>query len=568
MNFRFLVDHVTGEPYLAVARRGVDLLNDPFLNKGAAFTREEREAFGLRGLLPDHVATLDEQLLRVRTQYEQKAGDLERNIYLNGLMDRNETLFYRYLLEHLEEVMPIVYTPTVAKACRYWSRIYRRAHGLYITPRDRGRIAELLLARPVLEPPVIVVTDNERILGIGDQGAGGMGIPIGKLALYTAAAGIHPARCIPISLDVGTNNAELLADPLYLGYREPRLRGPEYDELVDEFVAAVREVFPDALVQWEDFANRTSFDILHRYRDVVASFNDDIQGTAAMVVAGLLVATRELGRPLGDQVVVIAGAGSAGVGIREQLVAAMVDDGLDPGEAARRIFVLDSRGLLTDDAPDLSDIKRRAAVPAAVVEGWDCRSRPPDLVDVIRNTKATVLIGVSGRGGLFTEEVVRELASRADRPVIMPLSNPTSHAEVTPANALRWSDGRAIVATGSPFPPVEYDGRVHRIGQANNVFVFPGVGLGVLTVRARRVSDGMFLAAAKALADQVPAERVAEGQLFPDVAEVRSVSEAVARAVAAQAVAEGLADPVDDLTEAIAAERWYPEYLPYRPAAI
>ncbi len=568
MNFRSLVDHVTGEPYLAVSTRGDDLLHDPFLNKGAAFTREERDLFGLRGLLPDHVATIEEQLMRVASQIDQKSTDLERNIYLNGLMDRNETLFYRFVLEHLEETVPIIYTPTVAKACRHWSRIYRTAHGIYITPRDRGRIAEVLLARPVEETPVIVVTDNERILGIGDQGAGGMGIPIGKLALYTAAAGIHPTRCIPISLDVGTNNAELLADPLYLGFREPRLRGEAYDSLIAEFVMAVKEVFPDALLQWEDFSNRTSFTNLRTYRDVLPSFNDDIQGTAAMVVAGLLAATDHIGERLGSQTIVIAGAGSAGHGIREQILSAMVDEGTDLAEAARRIFVLDSRGLVTEGRGNLSPIKRELAAPAEVLDGWTVEQDPPSLLDVVRNTKATVLIGVSGQSGLFTEDVIRELATHTDRPIVLPLSNPTSHTEVTPENALRWSDGRAIVATGSPFPPVVYDGRTHRIGQANNVFIFPGMGLGVLTVRARKVSDRMFLAAAKVLAASVSADLIEQGQIYPDISSVREVSRAVAVAVAREAIAEGLADEPDDLEGAIDAAMWMPAYLPYRPAAV
>jgi len=567
MHFRFHVDHATGEPYLAVSIRGDELLHDPFLNKGSAFTREEREAFGLRGFLPDHVATMKEQLLRVESQIAQKPNDLERNIYLNGLMDRSETLFYRYLIEHLEETVPIIYTPTVAKTCRHWSRIYRSARGLYITPRDRGRIAEILLARPVAEPPVIVVTDNERILGIGDQGAGGMGIPIGKLALYTAAAGIHPSRCIPISLDVGTNNPELLADPLYLGYRAERLRGAEYDELVEEFVAAVKEVFPGGLLQWEDFANRTSFHNLRRFRDELPSFNDDIQGTAAMVVAGLLVATRHGGRHLSEETIVIAGAGSAGVGIREQIIAAMVDEGLAPDAAARRIFVLDSRGLVTDDIPDLTPIKQELALPADIVDGWDVAARRPNLLDVVRNTKATVLIGVSGQAGLFSEEIVRELASHTDRPIILPLSNPTSHTEVTPEDALRWTEGKAIVATGSPFPPVFVDGKAHRIGQANNVFIFPGLGLAVLAVRARKVTDRMFLAAAKALANSVSRAWVDQGQIFPDISEVRLVARRVALAVAAEAVAEGVADEPDDLEELIDATIWEPAYLPYRPAA-
>jgi malate dehydrogenase (oxaloacetate-decarboxylating) len=566
MNFRALVDHETGGSYLPVSKRGDAILHDPFLNKGEAFTRDERRAFGLRGLLPDHVASIEEQLRRVRVQFDLKNTELGKNIYLNGLMDRNETLFYRFIMENLEETVPVIYTPTVASACSHWSRIYRTAHGIYITPRDRGRVAEVLLARPVEQPPVIVVTDNERILGIGDQGAGGMGIPIGKLALYTAAAGIHPARCIPVSIDVGTNNAELLEDPLYIGYRESRLRGEEYADLIDEFVQAVKEVFPDALLQWEDFANLNSFHNLDTYRKALPSFNDDIQGTAAMVVGGLIAATRRIGGKLTEHRVVIAGSGSAGFGIREQIAHAMEADGLDLDEARNRIHVLDSRGLVVDDRPYLTDVKRRLAVSRDVVGDWEDVDDPPSLLDVVENFQPSVLIGVSGIAGLFTEAVVRDVGSHVERPIVMPLSNPTSHTEATPANVLRWTGGRAIVATGSPFSPVDYDGVVHRIGQANNVFVFPGMGLGVITVRAREVTNRMFLAAAHALADFTSPELLELGQIYPDISDVRAVSRSVAIAVGSEAIAEGLAEPVDDLEAAIDAEMWEPNYIPFKPA--
>jgi malic enzyme len=512
------------------------------------------------------VATINEQLRRVRVQYDLKSTELGKNIYMNGLMDRNETLFYRFIVENLEDTVPVIYTPTVASACSHWSRIYRSHHGIYITPRDRGRIAEVLLARPIEQPPVIVATDNERILGIGDQGAGGMGIPIGKLALYTAAAGIHPARCIPVSIDVGTNNAELLEDPLYIGYKESRLRGEEYAELIEEFVMAVKEVFPGALLQWEDFANLTSFHNLETYRRVLPSFNDDIQGTAAMVVGGLLAATRLIGGKVTDHRIVISGSGSAGYGIQQQIVHAMEAAGLDSDEARSRIVALDSRGLILADRRYLTDVKRRLATPRSLIEDWDGFDGLPTLHDVVRNFRPSVLIGVSGVAGLFTEPVVTELGSHVDRPIIMPLSNPTSHAEVTPANAIRWTGGRAIVATGSPFSPVEYDGVVHRIGQGNNVFIFPGMGLAVITVGAREVTNGMFLAAADALAEAVRPEQLESGQIYPDMRELRDVSRAVALAVATEAIAEGVADPVDDLEAVIDAERWRPDYIPYRPA--
>ncbi len=566
MTFRPLIDHETGERYLPVRKRGEVLLHDAFLNKGAAFSRDERRAFGLRGLLPDHIPTIEEQLVRVRTQMDAKVTDLDKNIYLNSLMDRNEVLFYRFIMDNLEETVPIIYTPTVASTCKYWSRLYRSAHGLYVTPRDRGRIADLLLSTSVEEPPVIVVTDNERILGIGDQGAGGLGIPIGKLALYTAAAGISPARCMPISIDVGTNNADLLEDPLYLGYRETRLRGEAYDDLIAEFVHAVKEVFPDALLQWEDFANVTSFHNLELYRRFLPSFNDDIQGTAAMVVSGLIAATRKIGGNLADHRVVIAGAGSAGYGIREQIAHAMMDAGLDLDEARSRHHVLDSRGLLVDDRRNLTEVKRRLATPVGEIAEWETEAGLPSLTEVIRHVKPTVLIGVSGTAGLFDEEAIREMAAHTEVPIILPLSNPTANTEVTPKAALNWTDGRALIATGSPFAPSEYDGVTHRIGQANNVFIFPGMGLGVLTVKAKEVTDRMFLAAAYALADQTGDDLIAQGQLYPNIDDVRAVSRAVAIAVGKAAIDEGIAEPVDDLEEAIDAEMWEPEYLTYRSA--
>ena len=565
MHFRPLLDRDTGERYLPVAKRGEEVLQDPFLNKGAAFTRQERTALGLEGMLPDHVATMEEQLIRVRNQIDRKESDLEKNIYLNSLMDRNETLFYRFVMDNLEEVVPIIYTPTVAAACRYWSRIYRRARGLYITPRDRGSVAHLLQARAVEQPPIIVVTDNERILGIGDQGAGGMGIPVGKLALYTAAAGIRPARCIPVSIDVGTDNAELLQDPLYLGYRAPRERGAAYDELVREFIEAVRAIFPGALVQWEDFANRTSFQNLETYRGTLPSFNDDIQGTAAMVVAGMIATTRHVGGKLAEHRVVIAGAGSAGYGIREQIALAMADEGVSLDEARRQIFVLDSQGLVEEGRHNLTGIKARLATPKAVTDGWATTGSPASLADVVANVHPSVLVGVSGTPGLFDEAVITEMASHVDRPVILPLSNPTSYTEVTPDDALAWTDGRALIATGSPFPPAIHDGSSHEIGQANNVFIFPGVGLGVLVSNAAMVSDRMFLAAARALADRVTEEMLVQGRFYPDIADVRSVSRDVAVAVAAAAIEEGLADPIDDIEAAVDEEMWYPDYLDYRP---
>ncbi len=566
MRFRPAIDANTGEMYLPVSERGPQLLEEPLLNKGTAFTAEERDALELRGLLPSHTSTMEEQLARVRLQMENKPNSLEQHIYLAGLHDRNETLFFRYLLENLHKTVPIVYTPVVAEACTHWSRIFRHARGIYVTPADRGVIARVLRSRQVREAAVIVATDNERILGIGDQGCGGMGIPIGKLALYTVGAGIHPSLTVPVSLDVGTNNKEALEDPLYLGWRAPRLRGEEYWSLIDEFVHAVKEVFPNALLQWEDFANLTSFEALDRYREVLPSFNDDIQGTAAVVVAGLKAAMRRTGGRLAEQRVVIQGAGSAGVGIYRQLSAAMAADGLGREDLHQRLFVLDSKGLIVDNRSGLEPRKREVAVPKNVVSSWGIRGKEISLAQVVEHAEPTVLIGVSGHPNQFTEPMIKAMATAAETPIVMPLSNPTSKAEAVPEDLIAWSGGRALVATGSPFDDVVHDGVRHRIGQANNVFVFPGAGLGIVVSRARQVTTNMFNAAADALANKVTDDLLAAGSLYPPIDRVREVSHAVAHAVAEQAVADGVAAPIVDIEGVIARTMWNPVYLPYRPA--
>lgn len=566
MRFRPALDPASGERYLPVTARGQQLLAEPLLNKGTAFTREERETLGLRGLLPHHVSTLEEQVTRVRGQWDAKPTPLEKHIFLAGLLNRNETLFHRFVLENLQEAVPVVYTPTVGEACRQWSRLFRHARGTYVTPADRGRIAQVLRSRGIDEAAVVVVTDNERILGLGDQGCGGMGIPIGKLALYIAGAGIHPALCVPVSLDVGTNNEALLEDPLYLGWREPRLRGEPYWSLLDEFVNAVKEVYPGALLQWEDFANVTSFRLMDTYRDQVLSFNDDIEGTAAMVVGGLMAAMRSIGSGLGGQVYAIYGGGSAGTGMYRQLVTEMRREGLSEEEAAGRIYVIDQQGLLVQGDPTLDERMRSLATGREVVAGWHVTGHRITLLDVIEHARPSVLIGVCGRPNQFTEPAIRAMASHCQRPIVMPMSNPTANAEAVPADVIAWSSGRALVATGSPFADVVYEGRRHRIGQANNAFIFPGVGLGAIAVEARKVSGGMFSASARALADMVDDQMLAEGALYPPMSEVRNVSVRVAVATAEQAVAEGLAEPVPDLEAAVAAAMWYPEYLPYRPA--
>ncbi|MBI5157594.1 MAG: NAD-dependent malic enzyme [Acidimicrobiia bacterium] len=560
MRYQPVIDPVTGEPYLPVTERGRTLLDNPILNKGTSFSDAERHALGITGLLPRHISSIAEQLQRTLDQLRDKDSDLQKAIYLAGLHDRNETLFYRLVIDNLEETVPLIYTPTVAEVCREWSRIFRRSRGVYVTPDDRGDVAALLRNYGAPEIAVIVITDNERILGIGDQGVGGMGIPIGKLALYTAAAGIHPSLCLPISLDVGTDNADLLANPMYLGYRAPRLRGDAYWELVDEVVAAVREVFPGALLQWEDFGNTTSFRHLETYRGVLPSFNDDIQGTAAMVVAGLHAANRLLGNSMRDHRMVIAGAGSAGIGIFRQLEAAMVADGLAPEEAKRRILVTDSRGLVIAGQEQGNDFKREVAVDAALAASLG----GVDLETVVVNHRPSVLVGVTGQPGTFTATMIEAMAAAHERPIVMPLSNPTACTEAFPADILAWSHGRALVATGSPFPPVMVNGSPQMIGQANNMFIFPGMGLGTVVARARTITIGMVLAAAEALAAHIDMETLRSGALFPQISRVREVSRSVALAVAAQAAAEGVAEPLVDPAAAITAAMWEPVYVPYR----
>jgi malic enzyme len=552
--------------YLPVEERGRQLLEEPLLNKGSAFTAEERDALELRGLLPAHTSTMEEQLKRVGVQLRQKDSDLEKHIYLAALHDRNENLFFRYLCENLEETVPIVYTPTVAETCSHWSQIHRAARGIYVTPDDRGQIPKVLRSRGIREAAVIVVTDNERILGIGDQGCGGMGIPIGKLALYTVAAGIHPSLTVPISLDVGTNNPELLNDPLYLGWRHERLRGDEYWSLIDEFVYAVKEVFPNALLQWEDFANLTSFRALMTYQDVLPSFNDDIQGTAAMVVAGLLAAERRTGVQIRDHRVLIVGAGSAGTGIYEQVMAAMMDEGLSEEDARARLFVTDSKGLIVSNRKGLDDRKRDMATDRKLVAKWGVKGDTITAEQAVLHTEPTVLVGVSGHPGQFTEQMIKAMAAVTEHPIVMPMSNPTSKTEAIPADILAWSEGRAIIGTGSPFAPVDFDGKRHVIGQANNVYIFPGMGLGVIVSKARKVTTRMFIAAAGALAATVDDELLARGALFPPIDDVHEVSRKVAHAVAEQAIAEGVAHPIVDIEGVIDRTVWRPRYLPYRPA--
>lgn len=552
---------------LDVPLRGDALLGHAMYNKGSAFTEEERAAFGLVGKLPDAVSTIEQQSRRICANIRRNADPLEQYVGLAALQERNETLFYRALLDHLEEFLPIVYTPTVGRACQEYSHIFRRGRGLWITPEHRGRVASVLRNTRFEGVRLICVTDNERILGLGDQGAGGIGIPIGKLALYTAAAGIHPAHTLPISLDVGTDNEALLADDLYLGWRHPRLRGAEYDALVEELVTAVMEVFPGALLQWEDFKKQNAFTLLDRYRERLCSFNDDIQGTAAVAVSGLFAAGRISGRALSEERVVILGAGAAGIGIARQLRAAMERVGLAGEALGRAIAVLDSRGLLTGERVAREPYKADFSWPAervrAVGLGEDL-----GLQAVVRALKPTALLGTSGQAGQFDEATVRAMAAAVERPAIFPLSNPTSKAEATPEQLLRWTDGAALIATGSPFAPVEHGGRTHRIAQCNNVWVFPGLGLGALLTRARRVTDALFTVAAETLAAGVEPHDLEAGLLFPPIHELREHTARVAAAVAREAIESGIAQetlPEQELEAQVKAAMWEPVYPRYVP---
>jgi malate dehydrogenase (oxaloacetate-decarboxylating) len=540
---------------------GVRVLEDPLTNKGTAFSEEERSELGLRGLLPAVVETLEQQVRRRYQAYQEQPTDLARHINLRALQDTNETLFYRLVSDHVEEMLPILYTPTVGLACQRFSEIYRRPRGLFIAYPDRDHIEEILRNRPRRELDVIVVTDGQRILGLGDQGIGGMGIPIGKLSLYAALGGIDPARTLPVLLDVGTDNVGLLDDPMYLGWRHRRLAGAPYDDFVDRFVQAVRAELPGVLLQWEDFATPHALPILERYRDQVLSFNDDIQGTAAVVLAALSAGAAATGSRLRDQTVVMLGAGSAGIGVCEQVVRAMAADGLPEQDARARICVVDINGMLTTDRPDLSPAQRRLAQPPAAVPGRE-PGRPAGLTDVIDAMHPTALIGLSTASGAFTEQVVRRLAAHTKRPVIMPLSNPTSCSEARPQDLADWTEGRALVATGSPFPPMRVGDASIPVAQCNNIYIFPGIGLAVTAVHATRVTDAMMTAAAAAVGEAATIRHDPHGTLLPDRAQLAGTATAVAGAVARAAVADAVAPALTDhqIDQAIGRTRWLPRY--------
>jgi len=548
---------------------GAELLNCPQLNKGTAFTENERRAFGLHGLLPPQVEALEQQVERAYKAYKRKDDDLERHIYLRALQDTNEVLFYRLLLDHVEEMMPMVYTPVVALACQQFSHIYRRPRGLFISYPLRDSIPALLKDRPHREVDVIVVTDGERILGIGDQGAGGLGIPIGKLSLYTLIGGIRPERTLPIVLDVGTNNRERLEDPEYLGWRHERVTGQAYFDFVDRFVRAVEQELPGTCLQWEDFATPHARPILERYRDQLLTFNDDIQGTAAVALGAILGAVKVSGRPLKEQQVVMLGAGSAGIGVADFLRAAMREEGLSEADARSRFWVVDKDGLLHSGRTDLSAEQRVYAQSQDCVADWP---RMPNgqisLAGVIGKIPATILIGLSTAHGAFTESIVREMARKVERPIIFPLSNPTSKSEATAEDLIRWTEGRARVATGSPFAPVPYGGRAIPIAQCNNVYIFPAIGLGVVAAQARRVTDGMILAAARALGESSPALMDPSAALLPALVDIRKVAVDIATAVAREAQRAGMAPgtPEAELRERVLATQWTPAYPSFAPS--
>lgn len=542
--------------------RGIELLETPLLNKATAFSLKEREQYGLMGLLPPHVDDIELQLERAYKAFKHIDDDLERHIYLRSVQDVNEVLFYRLIIEHITEMMPLIYTPVVGLACQQFSEIYRRSRGLFIAYPERDQIDKILDNSPIEDVKVIVVTDGERILGLGDQGAGGMGIPIGKLSLYTACGGINPANTLPIVLDVGTNNTELQDDPLYIGWRHARVTGDGYYNFVDTFVQAVKRKFPNALLQFEDFARQHAEPLLEKYRDQLCTFNDDIQGTAAVTVATVLSGARASNKKLSDYNVVMFGAGSAGCGIAEMMVHAMINEGLPEAQARAQFFMIDRYGLIHDQMKDLTPVQQKLAQPFEKVKDWASDGKTITLEDAVKNAKAGILVGVSGQPNTFTESIVKAMCDAVERPIIFPLSNPTSRSEALPSDLIAWSDGKAMIATGSPFDPVKYKNKHHVIAQCNNSYIFPAMGLGILTAGAKHVSDKMFMAAAIELSKHAPILSEPEGSLLPDLEHIRETAKDIGLAVAKQAVEDGVAPPCDDqeLAQKLAENHWYPAY--------
>ncbi len=551
---------------LYIPYAGNGLLELPLLNKGSAFSEEERTRFNLHGLIPHAIENIEEQSQRSYQQYSAFSDAINKHIYLRNIQDTNETLFYHLIEQHLSEMMPIIYTPTVGEACQRFSDIYRRHRGIFISYPDRAHIDDIVQNINKKNVKVIVITDGERILGLGDQGIGGMGIPIGKLSLYTACGGISPAYTLPITLDVGTNNPQLLNDPIYMGWNQPRISGEEYYQFVDQVIDAVKRRWPKALIQFEDFAQKNAMPLLNKYRDQICCFNDDIQGTAAVSVGSLIAASRAAGKQLKDQTIAFLGAGSAGCGIAEQIVAQMVVEGLSDAEARARVYMVDRFGLFTSNQPNLLDFQRKLAQSPDRVAHWGNPEGVISLLDVIQNAKPTVLIGVSGQPGLFTEEVIKTLAANCERPIVLPLSNPTSQVEAFPADILEWTEGKALIATGSPFEPVNYQGKLYNISQCNNSYIFPGIGLGVIAAGATRVTDSMLIASSNALADCSPLLQDPNADLLPDLNEIQQVSKFIAFRVAKAAMDAGVAPLMSDeaLREAIEANFWKPEYRDYK----
>ena len=551
---------------LYTAYAGSALLETPLLNKGSAFTAEERLAFNLAGLLPPRYETIEEQVSRAYMQYKSFDTAINKHIYLRVIQDNNETLFYRLLQQHLEEMIPIIYTPTVGDACEQFSDIYRSARGLFIGYQDRHQLDDVLRNATKRKVKVIVVTDGERVLGLGDQGIGGMGISIGKLSLYTACGGISPAYTLPVMLDVGTNNEKLLNDPMYMGLRQKRVNQAEYDEFVDLFIKAVKRRWPEAIIQFEDFAQPNAMPLLQRYRDQVCCFNDDIQGTAAVTVGTLLAACRSKNTRLSEQKVVFVGAGSAGCGIAEQVISQMVAEGISEAQARGQVYMVDRFGLLTDTTPGLRDFQQALTQPSAAIAQWSYSSEFPSLLDVMNCAQPGILIGVSGQAGLFTEAVVRAMKKGCTTPVIFPLSNPSRQVEATPEQVINWTDGDVIIATGSPFAPVEFNGKHYAIAQCNNSYIFPGVGLGVIASKARLISDEMLREASKTLAAASPKANTGSGGLLPAFTELAALSKVIAFNVAKVAMQQGLALELDDalLQQKIDDNFWVPQYRQYK----
>nr|VVV04388.1 NAD-dependent malic enzyme [Aliivibrio wodanis] len=554
---------------LYIPYAGPALLSTPLLNKGSAFSTTERKYFNLEGLLPEAIESIEEQTGRAYKQYQSFENDMDKHIYLRNIQDTNETLFYRLVQNHISEMMPIIYTPTVGAACENFSNIYRRGRGLFISYENKNRIDDLLNNATNQNVKVIVVTDGERILGLGDQGIGGMGIPIGKLALYTACGGISPAHTLPIVLDVGTNNPQRLADPMYMGWRHPRITGDEYKDFVEDFIQAVQRRWPQALVQFEDFAQKNAMPLLERYKNRICCFNDDIQGTAAVTVGSLLAACKAAGSSLAQQRVTFLGAGSAGCGIAEAIIAQMVSEGISDAQARSQVYMVDRWGLLQEGMPNLLDFQQRLVQKAENTKDWVSEEPNYSLVDVMRNAKPTVLIGVSGAPGLFSKEVIQEMHKHCERPIVFPLSNPTSRVEATPNDIIRWTDGQALVATGSPFDPVTHNGQTYPIAQCNNSFIFPGIGLGVLAIKATRVSDEMLQESSRALAECSPLAINGSGALLPPLEEIHTVSKKIAFAVAKKAIEQGYALEITDeaLHQKIDQYFWKPVYRRYKRTA-